>query len=464
MTNVLRFLPLVCVGTSASGAEFGASMDLGVVHTDNVAQATFNPESETLLQVVPSLSLAQDSRRFKTDAVYRMEAYHYDKLGETEVFNQFDAEFQAAIVPDRFFFNLGGMRGQAIVDPEATIPIMNFVLSSNRVDVDEYHAGPSFTFGAGGNAVVNGNFQRAWYRYDDQGAAGESDHLLDTASLSVDNYRKGTGATWAARFGAERADYELEPIPYEHRQASLELGFWLNSLTRLFVSGGKESPWDNPLETGLEDSFWEAGAARESERFSAEVAAGERSFGSSRRGEFTFNFNRGNSRLAYSETPTTNSQDRFRIGGLLNPEEEFNYLDRINTLERYIANRLEWNLSIDLERVGIALGLFDEEREERTDVSGVVLGDETQTGGDVSVTWKFGGKLSLVASGRRIEREFADAGADDITTSSLAANYQLGSRTKLAVQFSHWEQSDQEGGLLAYKSNVLQATVTRTFR
>jgi hypothetical protein len=452
------------VAAAASGAEFTPTLEFGVLRTDNLTQAPSDPEAATMWKLIPSFTLEQDSNRFKADAAYRVEAYHYDELGETETFNQFDGEFQAAIVPDRFFFNLGGMRAQAIVDPESNIPVSNFVLSANRLDVDEYHLGPSFTAPAGGSAIVSGEFQRAWYRHDQEAVGGARDYTYDTATVGVDNYMKRSGATWAARFSGEKADYELQPIPYEHRQASLELGFWLNDAARLFVVGGKETPWDDPLETDLQDSFWEAGAVRSSDRFSAEFAVGDRSFGSSRRGSLTYQFDRGDTRLSYSETPATNAADRFKVGGLLDPTQPDNYLYRPGELERYISSFLQWQLTFDLQRVKVTTVVFDEKREERTNGAGTPLGDEAQTGASVSVTWKFGAKLDLVFDGRVSERDLAIGGTDDFTRASLAGNYALGSRTRLTVEVQHWEQDSEQNLGFNYTANALSATVTRTFR
>jgi hypothetical protein len=468
MFKLRRSIALVSIGLAAPAwpAELTPMIELGVLRTDNVTQATVDPRAETMWQLAPSLTLQQDSSRFKANATYRAELFRYESLGETESFSQFDGEFQAAMVPDRFFFNLGGTRAQTIIDPESNIPLSSFVLSSNRIDLDEYHLGPSFTAPAGASAVVTGDFRRAWYRYDDTPGGGLNNYTQDRSTVSVNNYRKRDGATWAARFTGEEVDYELQPVPFEYRQAALELGFWFSDTSRLFVTGGKETPWDNPFETSLEDPFWEVGAARSSDRVTAEVAVGDRSFGSSRRGSLIFKLNRGDSdvRLNYAETPTTSSADRFRVGGLIDPTQPYNYLSRPGALERYIQKRGQFELHFDLQRVRLEAVAFDETREDRTDNLGTPLGDESQSGGSLSATWGLGAKLELVLETRLADREFASGEGDDFRVASLGANYELGRRTRLEFNLQHWEQESDQNLGFSYKANVLSANVERTFR
>jgi hypothetical protein len=465
MTKLVRVLGLVCAGATAaaSAAEFTPTIDLGVIRTDNLTQVGVDPEAATVWKVVPAFTFTQDSNRFQTDAVVRAEAYRYQQRSESEVFTSFDGNMRAALIPDRFFFNVGGARTQAIVDPESAIPISNLMISTNRVDLDEYYAGPAFALPAGANAVVTGDIRRTRYRFDDPIAVGQDDYDYDTGVIAVDNYRKRSGMTWAARYNHERAEYETQ-LPFERRQASVEIGFWANDVTRLFVSGGKESPWDEPLETGLEDSFWEAGFARTSDRLSAEVGVGERTFGSSRRGQLTYNFGRGNTLVSYSETPTTNAGDRFARGGLLRPDEPLDYLFRAGSIERYVSKRAQWTLNFDLERMGFTAGLFDETRDERTQADGAPLDDEEQSGANVSVTWKARTKLDVVLSAAEANRVLADTGETDLKNASLAVVYRLGSRTQLDMRLERWEEVSREAAGIGYEANVLSATVARTFR
>src|SRR6185436_15661199 len=87
-----------------------------------------------------------------------------------------------------------------------------------------------------------------------------------------------------------------------------ELGAWTGPRLRVFGSGGKESAWDKPFDPSLADGFWEVGVAtRGDSRITAELAAGERSFGSSHRVALGVKFAHGSLSLGHSDEPTTQS-------------------------------------------------------------------------------------------------------------------------------------------------------------
>lgn len=465
MTKVARLVGCAFVGmsTTALPAELEPTLDFGVIRTDNLTQASVDPEAATIWKLVPTFTFTQDSTRLDTDASYRVEAYHYQERGENDVINTFDGNARVAAVPDRFFFNIGGARTQAILDPSAGIPVSNFVVTTNRVDLDEYYVGPEFSVPVGGNVVFMGDLRRTRYRYADDLAAGEQDYSYDTGTITIDNYARGRGATWALQYDYERADYESLP-PYERRQALMQLGFWANDVTRFFVSSGKETPWDEPFVTDLEDSFWETGFARTSDRLSAEVAFGERTFGRSRRAQVTYSFESGSTEFSYSETPTTTAGDRYMSGGLLDPDEPFDYLFQAGSVERYIENRAQWTFKVDRDKFGFSAVLFDEIREDRSLVDGTPLEDEEQSGANLSVTWKVRTKLDIVFGAQAANRFLVAFGESDLSTGALSAIYRLGGRTELTVRLERWEEESLDFAGPDYEANVFSATVVRTFR
>jgi hypothetical protein len=277
----------------------------------------------------------------------------------------------------------------------------------------------------------------------------------------VNNYARGRGATWAANYYHDSADYG--DSFYEYRQASIELGFWANRTTRFFAAGGMESPWDDPLDHALRDSFWEVGFSRTlSRRLQAELGAGERSFGPSFRGRLDVDLGHGHSNLSYSETPTTNSFDRFSKGALT-PDDPEDFLFRAGTIERYIKKRLEWQLRSAHSRTELVTTLYDESREERTQIDGTPLPDEFTTGGEVEITWKMGARTELVISGMVADSEFADGNASDVTVASLGWNYRLGARTELKFQYQYIDVKYTPHTDYGYTHNMVTASVVRTF-
>src|SRR5690606_32862729 len=112
----------------------------------------------------------------------------------------------------------------------------------------------------GRSVVVQGDYRHSWVGYadDEQGLDTPSNQQAD-ANLSVDNYRQGSGLTWALRYNWQQLEYDDDRFfPWKYQLAVAELGFWVSGNTRLFASGGLESAWDEPLDPALEDELWEA--------------------------------------------------------------------------------------------------------------------------------------------------------------------------------------------------------------
>jgi uncharacterized protein (PEP-CTERM system associated) len=213
---------------------------------------------------------------------YRLQAFYYDDLGESEVWHQFDGDIDAALIPENLFLNVGATRYQSIIDPDASIPQGNLPFSSNRANRDEAFVAPRFEFALGRSVTMQGDYRISWIKYDE--ANIDNIDQQEAANFSIENYRRGRGITWAARYRWRKTEYDNFD-PWEYQLAIGELGYWVGNNTRVFVAGGKESAWDMPLDPGLEDSLWEAGFAQQiGTTLSAEFAAGERSFGSSLRG------------------------------------------------------------------------------------------------------------------------------------------------------------------------------------
>lgn len=466
MTARLTVLLLLGCTSVAAAGEFDAELSLGAIRTDNVTLVPVNLEPATVLLVSPGLTYTQDSRKLAADVAYRLDGYYYQERGVSKVYNLLDADLVFSLLPDRLFLDLGGSRSQAIIDPRGKIPFDNLALSSNRVDRDDAYIGPSFQFAVGENVVVNGDLRRTWVRYAQAlpAQSGLGEYEADEGAVSVDNYRKGVGLSWAARYFDQNVDYGVPFTPFRYQQAYIELGFWANEGTRLFVVGGRESPWNAPLESGLKDSFWEAGVAREfGEKFQAEFAVGDRSFGPSVRGDLAYDFDRGKTALSYNETPTTNANDRFSRGGLLNPDEPNDYLFRAGSSERYISKRLEWSLELDWERYALALALFDESRDDRTEVNGAPLADEQQSGVDVNASWQLGSRTELYVRAMRVDREFAGGENSDLAATAFGTRYRLSRNMLLSLELERREQISPRTAALNYRADLISVVWARTF-
>jgi len=466
--NTTRLLVVVAGVVAAQPAlalEFEPAVTLGITQTDNVALATVDEQDETVYRAEPSFRLTHETSRVTLNADYLMQAFRYADLGESEIYHQYDANVLTVLVPDTLFLDIGGNRSQSILDPEQTIPAGNLPISGNRQDRDEYYVAPSFQYALGSAVAAQGSFRNSWVEYseeDSQGFRGDAENR--EAQFSLDNYRRGTGITWALRYNWQRSDYD-ESIPWEYQQATAELGIWLSGTTRVFASGGKESAWDMPLDPALEDDFWEAGFSHQvGERISAEFAAGERTFGSSWRGNFELTFQRGSTTLSYTESPTTESRNRFRGRQFDETVSLDDFLSRPGSGERYISKRLEWRFNYDLQRTGLSLGAFTNERTDRTTADGSPLDDEEQRGINASVSYRLGAKTDVRLRGSWAEREFQDSGSSDLIQASVSVGYRLGARTDLSLQYEYADENP-EGTISArdYVANTVTLLLSRTF-
>jgi uncharacterized protein (PEP-CTERM system associated) len=240
------------------------------------------------------------------------------------------------------------------------------------------------------------------------------------------------------------------------------LGQWQ---TRIFASGGKESAWDDPIDRSLQDDFWEAGFAyRNGDKFSAEFAAGERSFGSSWRGQLDYSFRRGELSFSYADTPTTSGLDRYSRGNLLDPQEPNDFLTQPGIAERYISVRGQASLSFEFRRTTLGFIAYDVYRTGRFSADGTPIGDESQQGVSVLFSWQLGARTELAASGSINSRETELGDKREFIAGTVNASYQFGSSIGMSLGYNYSEEDPDFGSSgRDYVANVLSLFLTYSF-
>jgi hypothetical protein len=463
ITSRLVIAVVLLTQMAVAAAQFEPAIGVGIAYTDNIALTTTNEMSETVYVVKPSFSYFNERARVSTSVDYSMDGLYYNDVGESEVFHQFDGDIDAALIPGNLFLNVGASRYQSIIDPEGRVPAGNLPFSVNRVDRDYAFVAPRFEYALSPSVAMEGNYRLSWVRYDE--ASIDNIDRQHAANFTIDNYRRGNGLTWAARYNWRKTEYEMFD-PWEFQMVIGELGFWAGSGLRVFAAGGKESAWDMPLDPGLEDSMWEAGFAKQiGTTLSAEFAAGERSFGSSLRGKLDWEFKNGNMILQYAETPTTEGQNAFNPGSFRVPDDPYDYLVRPGSAQRFIQKQFQWNLNFSLRRSDISLMVFDGQRTDRTEADGTPLQDEDQRGATATFTRQFGARTGLSISGSWIEREFAVDDSSDLIRASVVVSYRLGSRTKLELGYEYAEQNDDrvDASTRDYEANTIDLFLNWSF-
>lgn len=443
-----------------AAAEFELSFRAGILATDNISLAAEpNEQDETVLQLNPTLRYTVDSQRVDAVLVYEAEINDYQDLGTTEVYHRYDGDLDVQIVEDFFFVRAGALRTQAVLDPDAVIPPSTLPVTSNLVDLSELLLAPRIERRFGTSVSLFTELQLEELSYDGEDTQNNSNKDL---VFSFGGDQRGNGPTWALRYLGQETSYD-EGAAFEYQEAEVELGFWVLSSTRLFASYGQESPYDDFRDSSLQESVWETGLEYASDRLDAEFAYGERSFGSSWRGEVDLEFERGEFSLSYLQDPSTTGRNFLR-GTLIDPTNPGEFLTRPGFAERFVLKRLESNLNLSFRRTDITVTVFDEERVDRTTLSGDLLTDETQTGGTIAVNYRVGTRTTLTATGA-LTNVVDDTRLDDerrLTQASIEFRYQLGQRSDLSLMVSTASDESSEAFGEDYTANVIGLFYTFT--
>ncbi len=437
----------------ATGAEFEPAISLGVTHTDNVANSADDPLDENIFRVEPAIRFVHESKSLDVNLDYLMQALQYDDLDEDDIFHQGFFTARGNVLEEQAYLEIGAERAQTLVDPELDIPIGNLPLSANRQDRDSYYVRPGFDFRLSPTVSAIGSYEYSRVENSAEQLAG-ADADLGIAEFTLNNYQDGDGVTWALRYFWRRAVYDSFD-PFENQRATAELGFWATSSTRVFTTFGMESAWDEPLEPGLEDSLWEVGFAYQAgERLQAEFAAGERSFGTSYRGDLDWSFRRGSMSFSYSQLPTTQAMEQFRQGDLFDPTGIDDLLIRPGEAQRFIANNLEWTLQLEFSRLQVSFSAFSFDRTDRTNADGTQRPDESTRGLNASLDYRIGARTSMQLGARTSNLDLENEIDRDINWYNAGFNYRLGRRTSVWLSYQYVEEGaggGLDGG--AYESN-----------
>lgn len=423
--------------------DFRVNADLGVIHTDNLFIAPAGAEeSETVYTVAPEFTLASEGERIDARISYRPEAYFYSQVDDAdEIYHVVDAIFDAALVRERLFLYLSGVHFQSIENPDFAIPTSNLPVSGNRVDSTVLEVRPYWQQRVGSASL---RVEAGYRDIDYDGDQFQSSQAKD-ALFSLNNFQQQEGLAWSLDYSYRRMEYEIS-TPFEFQRAALGLGYWVTGGLRLFGTGGAETSFDDILEANLDDDFWEAGFEyRPNQRLNLEVAAGERSYGSSFRANFGYTLRRGSITLIYNETPSSRVETLFTVRPLQDTDNLDGFLDRPGNADRFVRKRGELQSTIELNKSNLSLRIFSEDRENRSTELGAPLTDETLSGVAVRWEWRFGAKTTLDVGADFAKREddFID---DDLTRLNLGMTYRFSPRTSLRLEGI---RAEQDGGAAA---------------
>ena len=440
--------------------DFSLDLDVGVIHSDNIVLAADGEEQdETVYSIVPEFRLTSDNSRLQADIRYRPQAYYYQEIENADsIFHTVDASVFATLIREHLFLELSASNFEAIVTPQASVPSGNLPISGNRTETRVLGATPSFQQRIGSaDLIIQGSYFDVEY---EESAFQSSEEIQGYFQLG--NVQRQQGLAWQTSYIHRRTEYDLSP-PWEFQRAALNLGAWINESTRLFAVGGAETAFDNLFESNLDSDFWEAGFQyTPNARFNLELAFGDRSYGSSARGNMSYELKRGDIQFNYSEGPANR-------GEILNdrrPLETFDgldgALDRPGAADRFVRKRGDLRVTIELAKSDINFRLYSERRENRTSPDGTGLGDEHMSGGGLRWSWRMGSRTTLGAGADIVERTYGSED-DELFRTLTDLEYQVSRRFSIRVEVARFDQSGSELEDYDYTENQYRLFLRTSF-
>jgi hypothetical protein len=446
---------------SSYSADITPTLRAGLSYTDNLYLDAVDEQSDLVLQLEPSVNVNHEADRVQVNLDYLMQAFWYSELSDGSIYHRYDLNVALEAIPDKLIVDVGGDRTQGIIDPRSRLPAGNLPISSNRVDRNEYYVAPRFESNFGRAARVNAQYRYAWVDYSSGGL--QSNESQDVV-FQMDNYRRSAGLTWALKYDWRNTDYESGYV-WKNQSAAVELGVWMTDKLRVFGSSGRESPWLIPNDDSLSEDTLEAGFAYDDgERISAEFALGDRSYGKSWRGRLNFRIRRGSLDFSYNETPNTSGRTRYSGGSFTGDPEPEDGLSNPRGTERFISRRYNARLTLELRRTRLYFNIFQEDRTDRTDSTGLDLNDQAQVGGQFTATYEAGVRTSLRATAFYADRDFDIDDSAEVERYSLSLTYKLGAKSSIELRHRLNRQASAE--LMSnrnYTANTTSLIFTRDF-
>lgn len=448
--------------------EFEVSADVGVVYTDNLRLVDDDTaEEEIIYLVIPTIALKKESDRLTADLRYRPEAYFYNDAPESDLlYHVADASLTADLIRDAFFLYLSGTRFQTIGSVEASFPFSNLPIADNRVDSTVLEARPYWEQSLG-FADILAEVSYIDSKFDDVDRSQTFDSLIQdgiekSGQFDLNNHSNKSGIAWGIGYDYQRFEYDRS-VPYEYQAAFADLGYWINGNTRVFASGGIETPFDSFFDPSMDDDFWEAGFQyTPNQRFNIELAAGERSFGGTIRARMSYQMRRGLTEFSYDEGATTRAVLGTDRRPILETDDLDSILARPGQGDRFVRRRGDWTTTIELAKSDISVRLFSERRDERTTGTGDDLEDELLAGAALRWQWRLGVN-STVGLTSDIARREVGTRESDLRRFSLDYAFQFSQRLGLLVVAQHAKDSGDITVAGVYTENQLRLNLRARF-
>ena len=453
---------------TGQSAEFDLGLQISETFTDNVELAPEGlEEEEWVTQVTPTLSWLYDQTRIDATVNYELQGFFYSDVSDrNEIYHRLNSEVTGAVIPEFFYIQADAGITQVNVDPTQRLARTNLTISDNRTDTITYAITP----------YIDKKFAdglRLFARYS-EGRADYDNPTIEDVEIREGELQFGTITDperrflWGVEYESARLDYDRSSEA-ELQRAGLRVGLALSPSMRLSVIGGQESDYVDLTDGALEDSFWEAALSWRGERAELDLAAGERSFGTTFRATYAQTVSNLRVQLSYDESPS-NGEALLRQRRRVNEADALQdgVLDRPGRAQRFVRVSSQLTLDWEFQRSSLALGVYQDEREDRIDINGVRLPDEKQAGARGQWIWQLGQRSSLDIGAGKYERDVADRVGTtfvdrsfDSTYGSIGFNYQLGLRTSIRLSVAREEQEGDFNVVDDYEENRITLSLFR---
>ncbi len=461
---------LLAAGAAAAGDwELRAAASARLSWTDNLRLTDTGEESGAVLELAPTLRARRAGARLQVDASYRLQQFLYSEgFDQARTWHQFQGRAAAELVREYVFVDASANYGQALINPDAALPVGNLGITSNRTNVGSVSVSPyaRFRLGHAATGTLRYRFTRT-----DTGVSGTSSRS-DVYSAQVASTARFDRLGWSLGWTSSRRDYSGRP-DFERDVATASLRLRVTPRLSLVASGGRE---DNsyqrlPGTEAPEGTFWNAGLLwTPSRRTSFEARGGERFFGRTWLAKASLRTRRAVLDASYSEDLSTVQRlieerqlfvltDPFGnpilIGGVPAViEVSFPAL----TAEVFLRRRGTLSWSYRTARSVLGLGLYDERREYQTTAE-----SERIRGGRASWDWRLARRThSVLGYTQQVRDRRGGAGEDRLRTLSWTLSRRM--RPDLSGTLTlRRVRRDGDGSVRDYRQNVVTLGVTATF-
>lgn len=451
----------------AHAVEFVPELTIGGTYTDNVTLAPEGlEESEFVTEIRPSFTLTQEGARFQADVDYQMQYFNFSEDSDrNQTFHNLAATTRSVLAPERLFLELNGGYGQSLIDPQASIPVSNVILSDNLTDYWTVDANPYYIQNFGSRTELRLDYEYGIVRYPDFDISlGNNVDSFDREAYEVQlgTPDDETGVEWTADYRHQVAKYE-DFDKFQYDLATLRIAVPAGRTFALVGRYGMESNvQEDSRGGGLDDDLWEAGFRwQPSPRNALEAMVGDRFYGNT----YSFSWRMEGSRLradvSYNEAPTTFSLEQLNPNRVLvqngpNPTFDVIALSPDVYINKEGVAELAWTLA----RSEVLLRARDVRREYIT-----TPGEERESGAGLGWYWRFGPRTQLNLGGYVARINFLGTDVEDkIRQGTIGVSRLLGQRTIMDLSFRYdRRQSTSVQQANEYTEQAVMLTITRSF-